>query len=78
MSEPCSVMYLSGSMIQGIPKKYSEKFAAYFPSSKNGMTESESTQKLFYTVVVHSKPSVEKMIYLLLCVRFIKGKEIGF
>ena len=36
--DPCSVIYLSGSKIQGIFKKYSENFADYFHPSKNGMT----------------------------------------
>ena len=28
---------------------------------KNGMTESVGTQKLFYVIVVHSKPFIEKI-----------------
>ena len=33
----------------------------YFPSSENGMTESESTQKLFHTIAVRRKPPIEKI-----------------
>ena len=70
-------MHLSGSNIQGIPKNYSENFVDYFPPSKNGMTESESIQKLFRTIVLHSKPSIEKIsvLYLLLRIRFIKSRD---
>ena len=41
-------------------KKYSKKFLDYFPPKKNGMIESVSTQRIFHTSVVHSKPSIEK------------------
>ena len=44
MAEPYRVNYILGSKIQGIPKKYSENFVDYFPTSKNGMTESVGTQ----------------------------------
>ena len=36
--EACRVIYLSGSKIQDILKKYGENFADYFPPSRNGMT----------------------------------------
>ena len=47
--------YLSGSKIQGNQKKYSENFVDYFPPTKNAMTESESTQKIFHVIVVHNR-----------------------
>ena len=53
-------MYLSGRKIQSIPKKYSENFVDYSHLSKNGMTESVSTQKVFCTIVAYSKPLFEK------------------
>ena len=55
------VIYLSGSKIQGINKKYSENFVDYFPPTKNGMTKSVSTQMLFHLVAVHSKPPTKKI-----------------
>ena len=58
--EPCRVIYLSGIKIQDITRKYSENFVDYFPPSKNRMTESVSTQKLFQSIVVHSKPPIER------------------
>ena len=47
--------------MQDIAIKYSENFVEHFPSSNNGKTESLSTQKLFHTVAVHSKSSIEKL-----------------
>ena len=44
-----------------IPRKYSENVVDYFPSSKNGETESVSTQKLFHTIVGRSKSPIEKI-----------------
>ena len=61
-------MYILRSNIQGIvyQKKYIEKFVDYFPFSKNGMTEPVSTQKLFHTEVLHSKPPIEKIAFIIL------------
>ena len=61
VAEPCRVIHLSGSKMQDIAIKYSENFVEHFPSSNNGKTESLSTQKLFHTVAVHSKSSIEKL-----------------
>ena len=59
-SEPCTV-----SKVQGISKKYSENFVDYFSPSKNGMTESRSTRNLFHTIVMHNKPSIEKLVFVI-------------
>ena len=40
----------------------SENFIDYFPSSKNGMTVSVSTQKLFHAIV-RSKSLIEKLVF---------------
>ena len=42
-------------------KKYSENFVDYFPSGKNGMTESASTQKLLHIIIAQIKPFVEEI-----------------
>ena len=65
-------MYLKGSIIQGIPKKYSENFVDYFPSSENRITKSVGTQKLFHGIVVHSKPLIEKIVICYLELGLIK------
>ena len=45
--EPCSVMSVYGSKIQGFPpKKCSENFIEYFTHSENGMAKYVSTQFL--------------------------------
>ena len=51
----CYVTYFSGSKIQSFSIKYSENFSDCFISSNDRMTESESTQKLFYTITGHNK-----------------------
>ena len=51
--------------VQGISKKYSENFVDYFSPSKNGMTESGSTRNLFHTIVMHNKPSIEKLVFVI-------------
>ena len=42
-------------------KKYSKNFVDYFPSGKNGMTKSASTQKLFHIIIAQIKPFVEEI-----------------
>ena len=42
-------------------KSIVKTFVDYFPPRTNGMTKSVGTQKLFHTVVVHSKPRIEKI-----------------
>ena len=54
-------MYFSGSKIKGIPKEYNKNVVDYFPPSKNVMNESVSPQKLFHTIVLHSKPSIKEI-----------------
>ena len=54
--------YLPFIKEQNIPKKYSENVVDYFPLSKNGMTESVSTEKLYHSIVVQSKPATEKFV----------------
>ena len=55
-------------------KKYSKHVVDYSHPSKNGMTESVSTQKLFHAIVAHSKPLIKKMIFIVK-VRFITSRN---
>ena len=48
--------------MQGVSKTCSENFVDYFPPGKNGMTQSDSTEKL---LKMHSKPFIEKNWYFL-------------
>lgn len=61
VGEPCRFMYLLYRVSNLKSEAFSENFVDYIPSSKNGMTESMSTQQLFYSIVVHSKPPVEEI-----------------
>ena len=62
MSRTLQVYVPLGSNIPGIvSQKRIVKTFDYFPSSKNRMTESVSTQKLFHAIVVHSKPPLEEI-----------------